>query len=359
MGIKTLHGFLLEAQQMSASWGMNTIRETMLVEMDSPLETLADVQFYLPMYDFGVTPEPTFTIGLSHHPHYQYLFLKEAPSVRNHPEGQPFWLVDLVYETPQFLYEPGRPNLKIKETTGTAATAQEVIVYPWDEPVIWNGQGKAVKATVYRDSTGAILQHANYLPLTEGMDVELQLEVHNFTWNVRWTGFDYDTDVAPYIGKINDATCFGLPAKHVYLEQCTATENYRAVTLTVPTGQSSTGSTETHHFITLNATFVLDRRGTTHGYFREANRRVSMHTLQVAAVAVPLLGIINMYLPIPVNDRGDVAQSPWPLDPFGAAIPYANMATADPETDFAHIDPLYPIEADLTAFVNTHSLAIP
>jgi hypothetical protein len=359
MGIRTLHGFLLESQQMSASWGMNTIRETMLVEMDSPLDTVADVQFYLPAYDFGVTPEPTFTIGLSHHPSYAYLFLKEAPSVRAHPEGQPFWLVDLVYETPQFLYTPGQPARKIKEITGTSAVPEEVIIYPWDEPVIWSGSTKSVRTTVYRDSAGNILQHANHLPLTEGMDVELELEVHNFTWNIQWAGFDYVADVAPYVGKINDAVCFGIGAKSVFLEQCTATENYKAVTLATPTGQSSAGSTDTHHFVTLHATFVIDRRGTANGYFREANRRVSMHTLQVAAFTVPLLGIINMYVPIPINDRGDVAMSPWPLDVFGAAVPYANMPTADPETDFAHIDPLYPKEADLTSFVATHNLAIP
>jgi hypothetical protein len=80
---------------------------------------------------------------------------------------------------------------------------------------------------------------------------------------------------------------------------------------------------------------------------------------------LPIFG----YVPIPVNDRGDIATSPWPLASaayatvlganMGIAVPYDALSTLDPETSFAVIDPELPIEADLEAFVNAHELEIP
>jgi hypothetical protein len=227
--------------------------------------------------------------------------------------------------------------------------------------------------TRYKDATGNTLRHANYLPLTEGIDIDMELEVHTFTWNVQYSTFNFETAVAPYIGKINDSVIADLkdaPVKHVLLETCTCTENYRTINIVLPNGQVGNGQ-QTFHFVTLTATFVVDRRSASdapEGYFREANRRVSMHTLQLGnagTVGVPIFG----YVPIPVNDRGDVATSPWPLASaayatilganLGVAVPYDALSTLDPETSFAVIDPLLPIEADLETFVTDHGLEIP
>jgi hypothetical protein len=176
---------------------------------------------------------------------------------------------------------------------------------------------------------------------------------------VQATGFNYSTDIAPYIGKINDAQIddfYNAPAKHVLLESITCSEQYKTVGYGTPDGQASADGT--YHYIALSATFVIDERTAVvspEGHFRESNRRVSMHTQQLVDD-----GLGNMaYGPIPINDRGDVAQAPWPLEPDGSAYPYGDMNVADPDTDFFIIDPLYPIEADLSGFVNTHSLAIP
>jgi len=384
MGLHRIWGFLLPDQNMSASWGSQTVNETCLIEMDSPLEDIIDVQAALPAYDFGSTSEPTFTIGLSYHPDRTDLILKAATNVREHPEsGRPFWLVDLVYETPQWLNDvfPGENfgvgnigyQRRLRDNTGTATPAREVIVEPWDEPPTWNSSTRGVKMTRYKDAAGNTLLHANYLPLTEGIDIDMQLEVHTFTWNVEYAGFDYETAVSPYVGTVNSTIVTKLknaPVKHVLLESLSCTENYRSVNVGIPDGQGGNG-VDTFHFITLVATFVIDRRtaaDSPEGYFREANRRVSMHTLQLSnagTVFVPVFG----YVPIPVNDRGDVATSPWPLASEayttgigasqGIAFPYDALSTADPETDFAVIDPLMPLTSNLTTFTNTHGLEIP
>jgi hypothetical protein len=352
--------------------------------MDSPLEDIVEVQAALPAYDFGVTSEPTFTIGLSYHPDRTDLILKQATNVREHQEsGRPFWLVELVYETGQWLNDTfagenvGAGNIgyqrRIRDNEGTASTPRELIIEPWREPPTWSSSTRNIKMTRYKDATGNTLRHANYLPLTEGIDIDMQLEVHTFTWNVRKSTFNFETDVAPYIGKINDSVIVKLkdaPIKHVLLETCTCTENYRTVNIGVPVGQAGNGI-QTLRFITLTATFVIDRRSAVdspEGYFREANRRVSMHTLQLGNAGTVMLPIWG-YVPIPVNDRGDVATSPWPLasadyatllgSNMGVAVPYDAINTLNPETSFAVIDPELPIEADLDDFVTTHGLEIP
>ena len=365
MGLKTIHGFLLQPQVLSASWGVVRIRETCLIEMDSPLEDIVDVQAALPAYDFGVTSEPTFTIGLSFHPERSDLILKEAPSVKEHTEGRPYWLVELVYETGQWLNklltgeDQGRGNVgrtkRIETGVGTAL-AQSVVVRPWDEPPTWSSSTRRVNINIYHDINGDPLLHANGLPILEGVSSELDLEVHTFTWNIEYDQFTYSEDIAPFINKINVTTVFGADEDHVLLETCTCTENYRTVNLAVPAGQTGASPTATYHFVTCNATFIIDRRTTSVlGYFREANRRVSSHTLQKA----PVLGGGFELAPIDINTRGDKATSPWPLAPNGIAIPYDLLDDADPLTDFAFIDTLLPEQNDLAAFAAQYGLVIP
>lgn len=354
MGLDSIEGFLLQDQSMSASWGTQTVRETCLIKMSSPLEDVIDVQNALPAYGSG--PEPTFTIGLSYHPDRTDLILKEAPSVKEHPAGRPYWLVELIYETATWLDKtpPDQDQGRGRVGRNRRYSGSVAIKYPWDEPPTWSGGSRSVRATVFQDSSGDRLLHSNGLPLMEGIDVEIELEEHQFTWNVAYDTFSYSADIAPYVGKINGASTFGVATKNVLLQTCTATENYRTQNIAIADGEGNGGATATHHYITINATFLIDRRGTTHGYFREANRRVSMHTLQ----KVTVLGI-DMYVPIAINDRGDVAQSPWPLTLLGQGYPYATLPAANPETDFFIIDPLYPKTAALHTFVSNNGLAIP
>ena len=362
MGLKQIIGFLHEAQDLSATWGINVIREQCLIEMDSPMEDVVDVQAALPAYDFGVTPEPTFTLGLSYHPERTDLLLKQANGVKVHQSGRPFWIVDLTYETAQFLNTSNgfsTAPTRVETVGGTGATPKLIIVAPWNKPVIWNSSTRAVQTTRFKDADGDTLLHANFMPLTEGIEIPLNLQVHQFSWNVQATGFNYSTDIAPYIGKINNAQInafYNAPIGHVLLESITCSEQYKTVGFGTPDGQASADGT--YHYIAINATFVIDERTAVvspAGHFRESNRRVSMHTQQLVDDGAGNIA----YGPIPVNDRGDFAQSPWPLRADGTAFPYATLNTADPDVDFYIIDPLYPIEADLSAFVTTHSLAIP
>lgn len=366
MGLKQIIGFLHEPQDLSATWGVVTIREQCLIEMDSPLEDIVDVQASLTAYDFGVTPEPTFTIGLSYHPERTDLILKQANNVRAHVSGRPYWVIDLTYETGQWLDKlfnnenQGQGNVgrmkRFDTTPGTGEPATQIIKYPWDEPATWNASTRRVRINVYHDINGDPLQHANGLPILEGVAAELDLEVHTFTWNVEYATFTYSTDIAPFIGKINATTTFGAIEDHVLLESCTCVENYRTVNLAVPAGQDGTGATATHHFVTCTATFVVDRRtDSVLGYFREANRRVSMHTLQLVREGGSVIGLA----PIPVNSKGDVATSPWPLKPNGEAYPYSTIDTASPLTDFGFIDSLLPEQNDLAAFATLYGLSIP
>jgi hypothetical protein len=366
-----IEGLLLESETMSAEWGKVTITGTVLIRMDSPLENVSAVQAQLPAYDFGVTAEPTFTIGLSSYPGRPDLVLKTAPSVREHEAGRPWWLVDMQWESAQWLNEMlpkedqgkgngGRPK-KIKENDGTAAIPKEVVLAPYLEPPTWSSATRSVKATKFHDATGAPLLHANYLPVTEGVDVDFLLEVHTYTFNVNAVGFNYLEDIAPYINKISSVDIpnfHGAKAKHVLCEDITCTENYRTVNLGVPDGQDGTDANKTYHYYTLNARFVIDRRNTEHGYFREANRRVSMHTLQMVTTIAGGTSTVS-HVPIPVNTRGDVAESPWPLLPSGAAVPYNLLNVYDPEEDYAWIDPLLPEEYNLKTFTDAHGLKIP
>lgn len=364
-----LIGFEHDGQNLSAVWGSQTVRESLLIKMDSPLQDVLDVQAALPAYDGGITPEPTFTIGRSYHPERPDLVLKEAPSVRVHPEGgRPYFLVDLVYETATWVDQqvsfPGEQRPKGNVGRKKIFNGANNIKYPWDEPPTWSGGTESVRLTTYRSApdddnpNGLVLRHANGLPLTEGIDIEIMLESHTFTWNVSYSSFSWKDDVAPYVGKLNSANCFTYAPLSVFLKSVTAVENYRTVNIPTSSGESTTGATATHHFVTLTATFLIDTRETTHGYWREATRRVSMHTLQkVPATIIP--PIIYTYIPIDVNDRGDKAVAPWPLDPLGQAIPYTAMDTVDPETDFGFVDPLYPRATNLQTFVNNNDLAIP
>lgn len=354
----TIHGALLPNESFTAQWGIQTIKETWLVQVDSPLDNAADVVNQLPAYDGGITPEPTFTIGLSSHPDRSDLILKSCDSCSEHPQaGRPFWYVSVTYETLQWannsMMEESnrRGNTGRVHKFGTGASPDTTIKYPWNEPVNWSVNTRKVKSTRYVDAAGNRLLHANFLPILEGIDIEIDLEVHQFVWNINWSSFDWVTGFVPYIGKINSSTCFGIAAKHVLCENITAVENYRS--------QNVDGTNEDVHFATITATFVIDRNtDTPNGYFRDANRRVSAHTLEVINVTLGAV-TVKMYLPIVINDRGDYAQSPWPLLPTGLAADYKIMNTYNPETDFKIIDPLYPIQADLAAFVSAYGLVIP
>jgi hypothetical protein len=213
---------------------------------------------------------------------------------------------------------------------------------------------------VFQDASGNALKHANGLPILEGIQVPLDLEVHTFTWNVPYNTFNYD-NYSDLIGTINSSQVNNwknAKAKHALCESITATENYREVTLALPDGQDTTGATAVHHFVTLTATIVIDRRNTEHGYFREAHRRVSMHTLQrinIGTIQTPLY----TYLPILINGRGDVAMEPWPLNLLGVGVPFETVSTANPLTEFAWIDPLYPRTSNLHGFATTNGLIIP
>jgi len=380
MGLASIEGFLLESEQMSAEWGVVTVRATLLVRMDSPLENVSDVQAALPEFDYGATAEPTFTIGMSYYPGRTDLLLKLAPSVREHPAGRPWWLVDLHYETGQWLNEhlvgqdQGKGNVgkkkKLRDSTNPAAPpgAKEPNDNPLNEPPTWSSSTRTVTTTRWHDAQGNLLRHTNGLPLTEGIQVPLQLEVHTFTWNVDYFTFDYDTVVKPYIGKVNNLTVPNLKSAdtyHALCESITCVEYIRDYNIGTVNGQP--GGTGTAHYVTLNATFVIDRRvyganvptAYQYGYFREAHRRVSMHTMQSPDPA--LFGYT--LVPIAVNTRGDMAQSPWPLDANGLAIPYTDLndpaSLLNPITDFGWIDVGMPEAADLTGFCTTHNLEIP
>lgn len=380
MGLASIEGFLLESEQMSAEWGKVILNASLLIKMDSPLENASDVQAALPAFDYGVTAEPTFTIGMSYYPGRTDLLLRSSPSVREHTAGRPWWIVDLQYEAGDWLNEhlagedQGRGKVgrkkKLRDSTDPAAPAgaQEVITIPWNEPPNWSSSSRTVTTTRWHDAQGNLLTHTNGLPLTEGIQVPLQLEVHTFTWNVEYDTFDYDTDVKPFIGKVASGLVGRLKSAqeyHVLCETITCTENERTYNLAVPNGQ--TGGQGTYHYVTLNATFVIDRRtygpnvptAYQFGYFREAHRRVSMHTVQnLASVPTgPQAGLV----PIVINARGDLAQSPWPLDANGEAISYAdlNSGTLNPITDFGWIDVGMPETADIAQFCIDHDLEIP
>ena len=373
MALEEIIGVPLDTEVLSASWGTVTLNVEWLVRMTSPLEDSTDVQYYLP--SFNQQAEPTFTIGLSHYPGRPDLLLKECSGIKEDQNaGRPFWRVAVTYETGQWMRDMfpgedrGRGNAGTRDKvyeTGTGGTPEEkqVIVFPWDEPVVWSADTRTVTVTKYHDANGGVLLHPNGLPITEGIEIPLELEVHTFTWNKQYAEFDYE-DISQYIGKINSQQIDSFKnadIKHVMCERISVVENRRPVNIGTPAGQSVAGTNAEHHFVTLTAVFVIDRRPTfegDQGYFRDAHRRVSKHTLGLLAPNTsPVL--LNPLLPIPINGRGDFAQEPWPLTPLGQGFPFADLQTADPQTAFAYIDPELPVEADLHTFVADNNLEIP
>jgi hypothetical protein len=377
MPLVTIEGFLLDSEQLAAAYGSQSLNATLLIEVDSPLRDATYVQSVLPA--FGSQAEPTFTIGKSYYPGRTDLILKAAPSVREHEAGRPFWLVDLQYASDDWLNQTlegenqGRGKVGLKKRIDSVTG--NIIVDPTDEPPTWSSSTRTVQATRWHSADGKLLRHTNNLPVTEGITHQKVLEVHTFTWNVDYDTFDYDTAVKPYIGKINNSTVTNLKNGqkwHVHCESITCTENYRTVNLGTPSGQ--TGGQGTFHYITLVANFVIDRRtydasvaaDDQYGYFRESMRRVSMHTRAYPRNSAGVVVKGKGHSDIDVNDEGTIATSPWPLDPYGAAIQYRatfpalpTIATADPLTDYGWIDTGLPEEADLNTFVTTHNLVIP
>lgn len=369
MGLKAIHGGLLDSQNFTATFGSNVIEEELLIEMDSPLERQNDVVTSLPI--FGQNSFWTFSIGISRHPYRTDLILKSCNGVRQAPEGRPFWIVSVTYETPRWDTptnrgeDIGRGNVERKKRINeTDPNNPKPIKAPWEEPPTWSSATRMVRITKFHDSDGILLRHANGLPVTDGIDVEIMLEAHSFTWNVPWQGFSYATKVRPYLNKLNNDTVFGKGMGYVYLENCTCTENYRESTTPAVDGQA--GGTDPYHFATLNATFIIDPRNLANNaptYFVESYRRVSMHTMQKLVFAGK-----EVFVPIVINSRGDYAEAPWPLlsetkanaigKQFGEAVPYDIMSTVNPLDDFYFIDPGYPEFGDLKKFANDNNLVI-
>lgn len=372
MGLVSIHGSLLPSQNFQATFGVNSIQEELLIEMSSPLERQTDVVNALPV--FGQTSLWTFTIGVSTHPYRTDLILKSCDGVREAPDGRPFWIVSVTYETGQWLNESsypgedrGRGNVERKKKLDETDPNNPVpIDSPYDEPPTWSSSTEVVRITRFKDVQGNLLVHANGLPITDGIDAELILESHSFTWNVPYSGFNYSTEVRPYLYKISNDTTFGFPAGFVYLKSVGCTENYREVNIPGTNGQPAQHSV--FRFITLNATFLIDPRGATlppgsKSYFQEQYRRVSMHTMERLTFPVVTYG------PIVINNRGDFAEAPWPLLSltkaialglaFGRAVPYDKMDSVDPATDFHFIETGLPESAALDTFRAKHKLVIP
>lgn len=371
MGLVAIHGSLLPSQNFQATFGVNTVQEELLIEMSSPLERQTDVVNALPV--FGQAGTWTFTIGVSTHPYRTDLILKSCDGVREAPDGRPFWIISLTYETGQWLNElsypgedRGRGNVerkkKLDETTDP--NNPRPIKVPWEEPPTWSSSIRTVRLTRFHDKNGNLLRHANGLPLTDGIDAELVLEAHSFTWNVPHDGFNYSTKVRPYLYKVNSEKTFGRDAGYVFLDSVTCTENYREVNIPGTDGQPA--SHDVHHFFTLNATFLIDTRTpapNTRSYFQEQYRRVSMHTMERLTFPVVTYG------PIAINNRGDFAEAPWPLlsltkalalgIPYGKAVPYELMDSVNPLTDFDVIDPGLPESGALHTFRANNNLEIP
>lgn len=370
MGLVAIHGSLLPSQNFQATFGVNTVQEELLIEMSSPLERQTDVVNALPV--FGQAGDWTFTIGLSAHPSRSDLILKSCDGVREAPDGRPFWIISLTYETGQWLNDVypgedrGRGNLGRKKKIEN----NKPIIYPWDEPPTWSSNIRTVRITRFHDENGNLLRHANGMPLTDGIDAELVLEAHTFTWNISYTAFNYSTRIRPYLYRVNSATAFGRDPGYVFLDSVSCTENYRDVTL--PGTDDQPASFDTHHFFTVNATFLIDTRtpaANTKSYFQEQYRRVSMHTMERILIAGPLGVLIPTYVPIYINNRGDYAEAPWPLLSqtkatalglqFGQAVPYDQMSSVNPLTDFHFVDPGLPKSAALHTFITDNNLEIP
>lgn len=346
MGIRLIHGFVHEKQRAKPEWGSITVIETALIEMDSPEDDMVTILNNLPAAPNTVTATNplgiSFTFDSSTHPKSNALILRRAGEVKQVENSAVFWEVELEYGVHNFAQMIGLQGFGL-ENNPRRRKDQREYQNPIDRPVVWNSSTQLVTKETYLKADPADpdvpepIVHANNLPISEPITYEELHETHNFSYNIDESKFSYDR-FKPYIGKVASAGCLGRPKETMKFVSFTVSEEF----------ESSGEGVEKVDYHFYRVTISIEYNPST---WTADARIVSMSTLQF---------LEDRYERIKISET-EYAEEPWPLNEFGAAIPYSNVNPLD----FAYIDHGYPKLAnldqitDLDADDGLKQLAIP
>lgn len=346
MGILLIHGFLHEKQKATPEWGSISISETVLVEMDSPEDSLITLLSELPSGVGTITGENPkgigFTFDISVHPDSSSFILRTAGEVVQSSEGGCFWEITLNYSNKSYAQMIGSDSGgggNTPKTNPKQRKDQREVLSPLDKPYVWSTSSSLVQKETYKHATTKkAIRHTNGLPITQPYKYEEVHETHTFSYNVDFPAFNY-TFYDGFIGMVSSGVTLGKPAGTLKLTAFSASEEYES---------NGEGVNKINfHYVRVNITFEYNPSG-----WDEDAKLVSMSTLQRAQQIVSPFAIFYDKIKISATEY---AQEPWPLDANGAAILYTNN---DPD-DYGYVDTGYPKTANLSAITGVKGLKIP
>lgn len=335
MSIVKIHGFKPEGTSFSTEPQRYIISEEVLVEAEHANITAAQVITALPSFASGpgttdFNPEQlTFTINQSRHPGGNNYILERTQNVRRNSEDDCFWIVPVSYATalPWDLisfFSGQRLDQRVKNVDKDYEYPEDKppITSPLDRPPVFNGSSKIVMRQSRFDRNGEIIKHTNGLPITTPVSIPVVHRNWSWSFNIAASAFDL-TDFETVENKCNSAaliipqggpgtTAYTIAANRLKCMGFSYTESY----------ETPAGSTTEFHYVrvTVNFEYSDDPWDTV---------PISMHTKQRIAGGAPLI-------PIQINDRGDTATEPWPLDVDGVAFSAADLQTAV-QADFGRL----------------------
>lgn len=335
MSITKIHGFRPEGTSFSTEPQRYVISEEVLVEAEHANITAAQVINALPSFASGPGTTDfnplrlTFTINQSRHPDGNNYILERTQNVRRNSEDDCFWIVPVTYATAipwdlMSIFSSQRLDQRVKNVDKDYEYPEDKppIISPLDRPPIFNGSSKIVMRQSRFDRTGKVIKHTNGLPITTPVSIPVVHRDWSWSFNIAASLFDL-TDFETVENKCNSitlnipqgspsTTAYPIPAKQLKCMGFSYLESY----------ETPAGSTTEFHYVRITVKFE---------YSEDPWDTVplSMHTKQRIAGGAPLI-------PIQINDRGDIATEPWPLDEDGVAFSAADLETAV-EADFGRL----------------------
>jgi hypothetical protein len=361
-----VHGFEREGTDFNASANGYNLSEEVLVEAASPMTTLAQVVSELPAYGSPGTTDfnpygLTFTLNQSSHPDAILYRLNSVSSGRR-IQDTCFWVFPLTYSTasPFAGSGPGaapndskRKDQKVKKPDSDTDADKEPIDNPLERPPVFSGSSKIVQVPVYYDRQDRIIHHTNGLPISQPVSLPKVFKNWSWSFNISANGFNMiNFDAIENKVNLDDVSInqggastpdYTILAGYLKNTGFSFSEHW----------ETPANSTVEYHYVRVTANFEVspDLWNTP---------PLSLHTKQKIVAAGPCI-------PIKINERGDTATEPWPLDVDGVAIPFDELAITAKE-DFGVLQVDYGIDQEdyepyqevaMDTFFSTYDLDLP
>ena len=343
-----IHGFLHEEQQAIPEWGSISINEVVLIETTNPNINSIDILTALPTAPNTITSTNpkgiSFTFDISEHPNSNVFLLRKAGTLQQVDQGGVFWKLPLTYSVFSY-WESISPGFTGNSSSGGGNSNpkqrkdQRETLSPLDRPYVWNSSTSVVQKETFMKADGSgPIRHTNGLPLTNPYKYQEIHEIHNFSYNIDYSSFNYSF-YDGYVGKVNESNTLGRAIGKIKFVSFSCSEEYESV---------GTGVAKTeYHYVRLNLSFEYNPTG-----WDEDAKLVSMSTLQLTQLIVSPFTVFYDRIR---SSATEYAKDPWPLTAGGAAIPYNDNDPAD----YGYVDHGYPELADLTVVTGVKSLVIP